>query len=219
MPRTYAEHIGYVDTPETVAMRAEVATLNAWWHRPMSRWRMTAFFPMSISQRRLRRHVTLLPGVTLNFDDGGRLFGSFWQTLQKARRRASLRIEGQPVAEVDFSALFIRLAYGGLGVALDAILKAHPTLEEAFGTRIGFGLMHGFVRLDFPWMDWKETPAFTDLISSREAIAAAQPFTLSKLVTTIIRQNRFCEGTLQAEFENGTLLAIARRAKVLASAR
>lgn len=43
--------------------------------------------------------------------EGGRMAGNaFWLTLRKDRRRASLRLDGEPIAEVDFNAMFPRLA-------------------------------------------------------------------------------------------------------------
>lgn len=43
--------------------------------------------------------------------EGGRMAGNaFWLTLRKDRRRASLRLGGEAIAEVDFNAMFPRLA-------------------------------------------------------------------------------------------------------------
>lgn len=49
------------------------------------------------------------------FDRGGRLNGGFWQSLNRERRRQYVRIEGQPVAFVDFAQLSVRLAYAHAG--------------------------------------------------------------------------------------------------------
>ena len=44
------------------------------------------------------------------WDNGGRLFGGFWQGLQR-ELRSGIRIEGHPVASLDFSSMFLQLLY------------------------------------------------------------------------------------------------------------
>jgi hypothetical protein len=44
------------------------------------------------------------------WDHGGRLFGAFWQGLQR-ELRPGIRIEGHPVASLDFSSMFLQLLY------------------------------------------------------------------------------------------------------------
>lgn len=46
-----------------------------------------------------------------SWDEGGRLFGGFWMNMERSQRFVSIRIEGKRIANVDFSALFPRLAY------------------------------------------------------------------------------------------------------------
>jgi hypothetical protein len=49
-----------------------------------------------------------------------------------------------------------------------------------------------------------------------EALASATPDQLAKLITVVVRQERFYEGSLAGAFEDGLVLAIVRRAGVLA---
>jgi hypothetical protein len=42
---------------------------------------------------------------------GGRLYGAFWETMQRPDRFKCLRIEGERIANVDFGQLYLRLAY------------------------------------------------------------------------------------------------------------
>lgn len=132
MPRTYAERVGYLDTPDTLAMRDEVRELNAWLALANVGFADNGMGQVDIGQRRLRRYFTVPPGATPRFDLGGRLFGAFWTNLERSRRRTSLRIEGEPIAEVDYSALFIRLAYAGLGVQLPVGLEDDPYAIAGF---------------------------------------------------------------------------------------
>lgn len=212
-PKVFTERVGYADTQITHAMRQEVLALNTQLARLDLGWIEDGEPRPDINQRRLRRHFSLLPQSQTTgqpkaqssgqhpaslWSNGGRLFGGFWDNLSRARRRASLRINGEAIIEADFSALFVRLAYGELGEELPAalqddpyairgwpegyrgglkaalnamlfaegplhrlppdiaaevpegwrardirevILEAHPVLEKAFGTRLGFRLM------------------------------------------------------------------------------
>ena len=54
-------------------------------------------------------------------------------------------------------------------------------------------------------------------IACAEALASATPDQLAKLIAVVVRQERFCEGTLAAAFEEGLVLGIVRRAGVLAN--
>jgi hypothetical protein len=46
-----------------------------------------------------------------NFESGGRIFGGWWETLERQRRFTCMRINGESVANVDYSNLFLRLCY------------------------------------------------------------------------------------------------------------
>ena len=69
--------------------------------------------------RRFIQHPAALKANT-PFTHGGRLYGGFWERLER-QRRASLRINAEAIAEVDYNALFLRLAcaLGGSPVLSD----------------------------------------------------------------------------------------------------
>ena len=50
------------------------------------------------------------------WDQGGRLFGGFWQTMPRADRFRHIRIGGKSIALVDYGQLFLRLAYAEASV-------------------------------------------------------------------------------------------------------
>jgi hypothetical protein len=50
-----------------------------------------------------------------DFRHGGRLTGGFWMDLPKAVRRQAITIGGEPVVELDFSAMMPRLLYAHVG--------------------------------------------------------------------------------------------------------
>jgi hypothetical protein len=69
----------------------------------------------------------------------------------------------------------------------------------------------GKLIIPFDWPAWKE-----EAITLREdptALANADLLTLRKLITTHLRAERFNEGHLAAQFENGHLLGILQRLK------
>jgi hypothetical protein len=61
-------------------------------------------------------HRTLRRTFNGTWEQGGRLFGGFWQTMPRPDRFKNIRIGGEPVALVDYGQLFLRLAYAEAGV-------------------------------------------------------------------------------------------------------
>ncbi len=68
----------------------------------------------------------------------------------------------------------------------------------------------------FDWPTWARTDEGQTLHDDRGALAAATPDQLARLVTGVVREDRFNEGALGDSFESGLMLAIARRAAALA---
>lgn len=95
------------------AVRSEVECFNKWLEACDIRY--VGNDPVDTRERRLTRHFSLPRHVdTLSLDYGGRLFGGFWQQIPK-ERRTHIRINGEPIAEVDFGQMFPRLAYAQVG--------------------------------------------------------------------------------------------------------
>ena len=68
------------------------------------------------------------------FDQSGRLSGGFWQPLKKERRQ-NIRVDGEPVATLDFGSMFTRLAYARLGVqSPEGDLSLSPERELVAGS-------------------------------------------------------------------------------------
>lgn len=53
-----------------------------------------------------------------DWNSGGRLYGGYWQELSKSER-SSLRIDGEPVAELDFRTMQPRILFGLKGLPLN----------------------------------------------------------------------------------------------------
>ena len=74
----------------------------------------------------------------------------------------------------------------------------------------------GWVLGDFDWGTWKDTSEAMELRDNPDAMARATPDQIAKLLTVLIRLERFCSGSLANAFKSGLLGAILRRAVALA---
>jgi hypothetical protein len=105
--------------------------INAWLEQSAITFVDDGAEPVDVHDRTLRRLFVIHEGDPLGqrFDLSGRLFGGFWQGLQR-QRRAGIRIDGEPVVTLDYSSMFARLAYASWGVQPPAgDLYAIPGLE------------------------------------------------------------------------------------------
>jgi hypothetical protein len=61
-------------------------------------------------------HLDLYRTFNGGLAKGGRIYGGFWIQMRKAERFARLRLAGERIAECDFSAMHLRLAYRHFGI-------------------------------------------------------------------------------------------------------
>lgn len=73
----------------------------------------------------------------------------------------------------------------------------------------------GWVIEDFDWPGWGETPEAQRLREDPAAVAKANPEQLARLLTALIRVDRFVEGALASAFDSGLLTRITERASQL----
>jgi hypothetical protein len=80
-----------------------------------SAWTVATHDPrlVRVASRHHRTCTRIFTGGT--FAHGGRLYRPYWLGMTKAERFARLRIDGEPIAEVDYRAMFLRLAYRAAG--------------------------------------------------------------------------------------------------------
>jgi hypothetical protein len=129
--RIEREWIDYSDTAETNAMRDDMRRINGWLEQAAITFVDDEGDPVDAHHRTLRRLFVIHEGDLLGqrFDLSGRLFGGFWQGLQR-QRRAGIGIDGEHVATIDYSSMFARLAYASNGLQPPAgDLYAIPGLE------------------------------------------------------------------------------------------
>lgn len=118
--------VDYADTEETIKFREEVETVNEALTLADIRYEGKPILPV---------HLVRIFNVENEedpprFDRHGRLYrGGFWLTLPE-RKRQLITINGEPVADLDFSSMFFRLAYVTQGVkSPEGDLYAIPGLE------------------------------------------------------------------------------------------
>jgi uncharacterized protein DUF6508 len=73
---------------------------------------------------------------------------------------------------------------------------------------------HGWI-VAFDWPDWQDEAA---ALVERGGIVEADASTLRRLLTLLVRKDRFAEGQLAAAFESGLIVTILRRLKELMQA-
>ena len=139
------DRVDYEDTPETNALRNEVRKVNAFLATADIAFLPDGLTPHVDARDRLleRRFVLLKGDKGTRWDRGGRLFGDgFWLTLASGRR-GNIRIDGEEVADLDFSSMFARLAYAQLGVeAPSGDLYDIPGLEGyRSGVKLAFNVL------------------------------------------------------------------------------
>ena len=81
---------------------------------------------------------------------------------------------------------------------------------------VGALYQHGWV-VSFDWPAWREEAE--RYIASPELLAGADLGTVRKLLTTHVRQDRFCDGHMADMVRNGHVAALLRRLRELRDAR
>ncbi|GJE55756.1 hypothetical protein [Methylobacterium thuringiense] len=105
------EPVSIKGNPEVAQMAAQVDRINNFLRSADIAFLSDGLIPVVFDSRRtLVRFFTIRDAQEPRFDQGGRLFGGFWQAL-KSDRRGNIRIDGEPVADLDFKNLGPRLAY------------------------------------------------------------------------------------------------------------
>lgn len=107
-----AVKVDYEDNSDTRRMRSEIARINAAIEAADLTFVGDAY--VDTGQRRLRRTFNTYDDAP-RFDLNGRLNGGWWEVLEREQRHG-IRIDGAPVADLDFRAMFLRLAYADLGI-------------------------------------------------------------------------------------------------------
>jgi hypothetical protein len=68
------------------------------------------------------------------------------------------------------------------------------------------------------WMQWVATPRAQELLDDPGAFAGATADEVSRILTSVIRAERFGDGSIEGAFQKGIVQAAARRARALTEA-
>ena len=102
-----AEPIEYKDMPETERMREELRCIN----RTLQAANISCDRPdVNTRKRRLRRIFH-----NGDWEQGGRLYGGFWQEMSSEQREEHITIDGDGVVELDYGQMALRILYGIAG--------------------------------------------------------------------------------------------------------
>ncbi len=74
---------------------------------------------------------------------------------------------------------------------------------------------NGWVVEGFDWSSWARSREAKKLRDDESALAKATAEQIARLLTVVIRQDRFCEGALLDAFNSGLILRIVRRIDAL----
>jgi hypothetical protein len=179
-----AQRLPYEDSPQIIAYRDEVTALNRSLKDADIEFIDDMAEPLvNARSRTLRRYFSQLGNDRVGaWCRNGRLYGGFWQNLRRSRR-ANIRIDGEPVSLLDFSSMFVRLAYAHVGTDmpgdedlydLSGFLPGYDGslhrdgVKKAFNTLLNSGRAGKREILD-------ELPAKTKPQVFREAVSARHP--------------------------------------------
>ncbi|MER9935128.1 hypothetical protein [Mesorhizobium sp. M0088] len=130
--------VDYVDTEETHRLRTEMEEVNTF----LATQRLELQGNRQAGFRLTRRFTLRKVTDPHTFNLHGRLYGGFWESMPKSLR-GDLRINGEPIADLDFASMFPRLAYSLVGAEPpEGDLYALPGLEgHRAGVKAGFAAM------------------------------------------------------------------------------
>ena len=84
----------------------------------------------------------------------------------------------------------------------------HSELTSRF---VDIAYRDAWVRPDFDWGEWTQTPEARRLRDDRGALEEATVVDLAHVLTVVIRSDRFAEGAIAEAIESGLVTAVLRR--------
>ena len=96
-----------------------------------------------------------------------------------------------------------------------SIVMPYAVLGDIAEAFIATAYDGGWVLPGFDWVSWRHSEDAQRLCNDPSALARAEPMQLLYLITALIRQDRFSEGTLLSAFKSRLILGIVRRAAAI----
>ena len=104
---------------------------------------------------------------------------------------------------------------GGEDVATGTFIMPWFSHAELTSRFLEVAYRDGWVRPDFDWLAWEMTPEARRLRDDRGALEQATVLELARLLTVVIRSEKFGEGALAEALESGLVTAVRRRIEQL----
>ena len=104
---------------------------------------------------------------------------------------------------------------GGEDVATGTFIMPWFSHSELTSRFLEVAYRDGWVRPDFDWPAWEMTPEARRLRDDRGALEQATVLELARLLTVVIRSEKFGEGALAEALESGLVTAVLRRVEQL----
>jgi hypothetical protein len=96
-----------------------------------------------------------------------------------------------------------------------AVIMPYAVLGDVAEGFINTAYDRGWVLRGFDWASWAHSDEAQAMCSDPSVLARAEPMQLLCLITALIRQDRFSEGTLLGAFKSELILGIVRRAAAI----
>ena len=205
--KTKGKELDYVDTEDTAKYREELGAINAWLEMADLDYDYPGLSNApDLTNRKLRRIFN-----NGGFDQGGRLYGGFWQGMSK-NERVGILIGGKPTITLDYDQMNARLLYSLAGKAppmADSYLV--PGLERhRKGVKIMFNAMLNRDKKPFTHWPDESKQHFPDGISVKQVqsqILHAHPEVSHRFFTGIGLHLMFLESQIMIDI----LLALMSR--------
>jgi hypothetical protein len=94
----------------------------------------------------------------------------------------------------------------------------YPVYAPVVDRLVGLFYEDGWLASDFDWMAWTTTSEARRLASEPEAMERATVERLGRVLTVLVRQERFGDGALAGALSSGLVVRLLRRAAQLADA-
>lgn len=105
----------------------------------------------------------------------------------------------------------------GTGTADDPLTMPYFEPSDLLDRFMSMAYNVGWVK-NFDWMKWSRGAEARRLMQDNAALASATVDQIARVITTIVRADRFSDGELARSFESGTLRTLAERAEALLAA-
>jgi len=202
------DYVPIPDSPEAFTLLCEVDQING--GLSCADITFVGNAPVDVWDRWMVRHFSHPTGVdapSLNY--GGRLYGGFWQNMRKDQRH-HIRINGEPVVELDYGQVFPRLAYamaGAVSPPEGEDLYYLPELVMEVGERHRDGIKRGFNALLWGAGRWNDEitallPRSWPASRFRKALATRHP-----AIAGLLSRERI-SGYLLSRLESDIIVAV-----------